>query len=140
MELDLMGAIRASRDYIVALLLKGAIRTGRDDIIALLLERGDVPNLDGTVGLPPSFDSLHCANSKILQLLLEHGVDPNAKFKGRTLLHEASSLARLDLVKPLLEFEADVNGTDDLGCTALFDAVKARNPEIVRWLNEEGCH
>jgi ankyrin repeat protein len=124
----------------VLLDLMGAIRAGRDDIVALLLERGDDPNLDGTVGLPPLFESLHCANSKILQLLLEHGADPSAKFKGRTPLHEASRLARLDLVNTLLKFEADVNGPDDLGRTALFDAVKARNFEIVRRLINEGVN
>lgn len=120
--------------------LMQAIKVGRDDIVKLLLERKADPNFAPTAGLLPSFESLRCANSKILQFLLEHGADPNAKFKGRTLLHQASSLARLDLVQTLLEFDADVNGPDDLGRTALFDAVKARNLEIVRRLVEEGVN
>jgi ankyrin repeat protein len=120
--------------------LMQAIKVGRDDIVKLLLERKADPNFATIAGLLPSFESLRCANSKILQFLLERGADPNAKFKGRTLLHEASSLARLDLVQTLLEFDADVNGPDDLGRTALFDAVKAKNLEIVRRFVDEGVN
>jgi ankyrin repeat protein len=117
-----------------------AIKVGRDDIVELLLEREADPNFATPVDQPPSFESLHRANSKILQLLLKHGADPNAKFKGRTLLHESASLARFDMVQTLLEFDADVNGPDELGRTALFDAVKSGQLEIVRRLVEEGVN
>jgi ankyrin repeat protein len=117
-----------------------AIKVGRDDIVELLLEREADPNFATPVDPPPSFESLHRANSRILQLLLKHGADPNAKFKGRTLLHESASLARFDMVQTLLEFDADVNGPDELGRTALFDAVKSGQLEIVRRLVEEGVN
>jgi ankyrin repeat protein len=111
-----------------------AIKVDRDDIVKLLLEREADPNPDPTctVGQPLSFESLYCEN--LLRFLFIHGADPNAKFKGRTLLHEACSLARLDMVKTLLMCGTKINGIDELGRTALFDAVKSGDPEIVKQL------
>jgi ankyrin repeat protein len=119
--------------------LMEAIRTGHTDLVEIFLSGGVDPDLDA-VGPPASFKSLNCANPKILQLLLEHGADPNAKFQGHSLLHRASSLSRLDLVQILLEFEVDVNASDELGRTALFNAVKARDILIVQRLYRKGVN
>ena len=55
-----------------------------------------------------------------LRRLLDEGLDPNIRnYYGRTALIYATINDRLDIVRLLLEYNADPNITDDEGDTAL---------------------
>ena len=75
------------------------------NLVRLLLNRG----ADPTKGIPllgPSGDP----NTEIIELLLEHGANPNVQdFTGRTPLHEAVRYENFYLVKLLLNYGAKTN-------------------------------
>ncbi|BDI33564.1 hypothetical protein CCAX7_56150 [Capsulimonas corticalis] len=68
---------------------------------------------------------------ELLQLLIAHGADPNARGNGGAPLIRASKLASVDCVAVLLAHGADVNMKDDDGKTALDWST---NPEITKML------
>lgn len=75
---------------------------------------------------------------KILELLLEHKVDPNIQnFSGETVLHEAARSADEKSVKLLLDNKANPNIPDDRGDIPIFFT---GNPEIFRRLLESNTN
>lgn len=58
---------------------------------------------------------------------------------GRTPLHHAAMLGKVDLARTLIANGADINARDDLGGTPLWYAVTERHLSITRLLLEEGA-
>ena len=87
---------------------------------------------------------LLCAYSKrgnIAQItkLMEFGADPNlSDYDGRCALHVAAAENRMDVVKLLLRWNADVSKTDHYQNTPLSDALKAGFYDMARFLSSKG--
>ncbi len=74
----------------------------------------------------------------VVELLLEHGADPNAKSKhGRTPLHQATN--DVELASLLIERGARVDMVDDEGRSPLHSAASFGSREVVQLLIDEGA-
>jgi ankyrin repeat protein len=79
-------------------------------------------------------------HTHIVQALLAHGADVNAKNKfGCTALMMAAVEGHADIVQALLSQGADVNAKDNDGYTALLAAEQMGHKEIVRMLKKDGA-
>ncbi|KAH7330825.1 hypothetical protein KP509_20G003900 [Ceratopteris richardii] len=79
-------------------------------------------------------------NSKLLELLLKKGSDPNATdFYGRTPLHIASANGFIDCVHTLLFYGADPDIEDDDGSVPLWEAIQNRHEYVAELLWREGA-
>ncbi len=77
------------------------------------------------------------STSQAVQLLLEHGADPNVKdSSGSTPLHRMASYGAVPMVKLLLEHGADVTARNNRGLTPV---QVAREAEVVDLLREHGA-
>jgi ankyrin repeat protein len=112
---------------------------GRTEVVKLLLERGADVNAQTWNGT-----ALHSAaergHTEIVKLLLEKGADVNArsKYNNQTALIRASFNGRMDVVKLLLNEGADVYAQDNYGGTAIAEAKKTGQPDIVLLLEKAG--
>ncbi|XP_041469265.1 uncharacterized protein LOC121419047 isoform X4 [Lytechinus variegatus] len=84
------------------------------------------------------------AQSKAEQVkqLLDSGLDINNKDEatgGNTALHWAASFSGLEIIKILLEYNADLNATNSDGTTPLHDAVLRGDVDIVKELVAGGA-
>jgi ankyrin repeat protein len=87
---------------------------------------------------------LHLASEKghinVARVLLEHGVDVNARDRNRfTSLHLASKEGHTDVAQFLLEHGVDVNAWGNLRSTALHLASERGRLEVIRLLLEHGA-
>jgi ankyrin repeat protein len=79
-------------------------------------------------------------HNDLVELLLAHGADVNAKDNGNyTALHEAALAGHNDLVELLLAHGADVNTKDKDGFTALHDAAWHGYKDVVELLLAHGA-
>lgn len=114
-----------------------------------LLEQGADPNI--IVDLPNHFQDRQAGamemaaqleDSAYLRLLLEHRGDPNTIVNSRwetPLLYRAIMSRRLDIVRLLLDFGADINHRDKAGKTPLIEAVTARMFKMALLLLRRGA-
>ena len=65
-------------------------------------------------------------------------IDAKNKY-GRTVLMEAASNGRTDIVKSLIKAGADVNATTNYGNTALMEAARGGYTEIIEILKKAGA-
>ena len=80
-------------------------------------------------------------DTKILELLLEHGADVNIQNKhGDTALIEASYNGHIETTKLLLEYKADPNLKDKDERTALMEASAKGHEEITKLLLQHGAN
>lgn len=115
----------------------------------LLLEYGANPHV--VVELPDGFHAASSGavemasklqDSRYLRALLEHGADPNMivnEENHQTPLYLAIMHRRLDNIKVLLEFEAEINYQDKSLQTPLMRATSARMYEIALFLLRAGA-
>jgi ankyrin repeat protein len=73
-------------------------------------------------------------DEKVVELLLDHGADVNAKNKGMTVLMKAVEKENKNITELLLKNGADANAQDDKKDTALMKAVNKGNKEITELL------
>jgi hypothetical protein len=131
---------------------EGLIRAAREGdlaaIRALLQEDHGRADLNGVAAGPAALrGAVAGRHSEVVSLLLEHGVDPNARASGTgdTALHLAAKAWEPELCELLVEHGADVNARDESLATPLHcAAISPWNPsdaltETARVLVEHGA-
>jgi ankyrin repeat protein len=82
----------------------------------------------------------HFNDPRVVRLLLDHGTDPNVLTEYGTLrmgpLHEASRRGKIEIVRLLVEYGANMELRDGWGMTPLETASHERHGEIVKLLLE----
>ena len=106
------------------------------DVVQLMLQAGADPNRqfrDGRTALLDVAITRHDTARSVLTALLQHGADPNLAHvgTGQTALMAAAVAERVDLVKPLLEYAADVTQLNNAGQSVLDLLSKAWNHRSV---------
>jgi len=87
--------------------------------------------------LPPLFQSYYNELPKVVELLVEHGADPNVIHRPHTSRQTPFlylALGDPDLFELLIEHGADINIQDDYGNTMLHLAVKRRHTDKIHAL------
>ena len=127
-----------------------AVDVGKPEVVRLLLDNGADPNIcceyvDGSQAcwLRPL---LHASHPDIVSMLLDAGAEVNARHRPlygtQTALLQASYFHwefQSSVAELLIRRGADVNITDDAGCTALYRAILSEHYELatrlvqVRW-------
>jgi hypothetical protein len=115
-----------------------AARYGRADLLEKLLDRCGPRTLR-----PVSHRGvLSCAlqaDTKTLQLLLEHGVSARGDFEGTTALHAAAQRGAVEAVRQLLIHDASVDATDLDRRTPLMLAARNGHDDVVGLLLKAGA-
>ena len=118
-------------------LLELAIESEDADALKILFDAG--ADLEGN---PNSslWILTHTENPEILQLLLEHGANPNIPGpEGQIPLHYAIGLRNPQSVEVLLDAGADVNALDENFQTPLIHTIEQGSPAIAAILIEHGA-
>jgi ankyrin repeat protein len=116
-------------------LLRNAVKQNHPSVVKALLAHTKEP-------LAPLFrDALRQHHTEIALLLLESGVDVNARDEaGFTPLHDAALAGNTAAVRTLLDHGANVNIRDkDSGATALYMAATMGREDVVNLLLERGA-
>ncbi|HUT54958.1 MAG TPA: ankyrin repeat domain-containing protein [bacterium] len=121
--------------------LMAAVGKGDVSLLRKLLDSGADPNIKGPCrtyghGCTPLHNSADQGKREICELLLDHGVDINARSgSGQTAL----SMGNPFVMETLLLRGADPNIPDDQGTAPLHKAVRSGNLEMARLLLENGA-
>jgi uncharacterized protein len=111
--------------------------------IKLLLEKGADPNLAGQLDDTPLIVAARWGNAELVALLLARGADVNRRGNlDATPLIVACTTGnpgRVPTVKALIDGGADVTFKSRFGVTALEDAKRNKNEELVKFLIERGA-
>ncbi len=99
-------------------------------IIKWLLKAGANPNAKTNDSRTPLTLASEYADISTFKQLLQAGADP------QPAVHTASTIAQFAL---LLEFNADINLANEIGETALVNAIEQENPELCKFLIENGA-
>ncbi|KII71125.1 Myotrophin [Thelohanellus kitauei] len=70
---------------------------------------------------------------------IKNGLDPNTKLKGRTLLHHAADFGQKEIIRYLLDSNADVNMCDEGGNSVLLTAIYEDHADCVELLLQRGA-
>ncbi|KAI9040728.1 uncharacterized protein KD926_007809 [Aspergillus affinis] len=113
--------------------LYGAAIEGKADIVKLLLERGADPNAQRPDGWTPLLAALRHNFQGVIDLLIDCSdinVNP-VNDEGCTPLMMASEYSSVDVVRSLLEKNADLNKRDMDGWTPLLTALRYSSEEVI---------
>jgi ankyrin repeat protein len=129
--------------------LHQAAMRNRNDVVEWLCTKGvkvNVVDSDGQTPLiiaisqPGGTEYAKTRSMETIRILLRYGADISYRDKdGRTLLHNAVSRSREDIVDLLLKHGADINAKDKYGYTSLHWAVSSKNKEMVELLVARGA-
>lgn len=104
-------------------------------------DRNSVSDQD-TCGYSPLFSAACHGNTEIVQLLLDHGADPNAPERNAPrghALYEAVAGNHLDTAKLLLDHGADPNAQVESSGNPLTQALGKNNTEMINLLYRHGA-
>ena len=117
--------------------LHAASRKGHLDAVSLLLGHGADVNMRRENGCTPLCAAYEGRHLDIMQLLLERGSDMRCSIGG-LLIHFASRQGRADVIRLLLQHNADLNATDKDNCTPLHWASEG-HADVAQILLENGA-
>lgn len=103
----------------------------RDDVSAMLDDNPDLINATGAHDIPLLFHAAISEDSGMVPLLVERGADVNAGWDKNTALHGAAGFGKTDIVRYLIEHEADFMLHDHDGRTPLDVAEATGHEDIV---------
>jgi ankyrin repeat protein len=110
---------------------------GHAEIVRLLLTRGADVNLaaQNSTRVTALHGSVTRGAVDIVQVLLEHGANPNARQEGGFApLHSAAAAGHEGIVRLLVEHGAEISPRSDQGKTPRDFAVERGKPEVAEWL------
>ena len=102
--------------------LNSAIYEGKKEIVTLLIQNGANVNLVDGVSWSPISVAVERNNIEILEILIDRGGNLNTTMNGssnRTLLNFAIEIGSQEIVRTMMENDADVNITENDGWTPL---------------------
>jgi len=112
-----------------------ACQKGHAEIVQLLVDHDrDAMNSHPDKHWPPLWVAVNRGFTSIVKILLEAGVDPNSRYIGRSVLHEAIRKEQVGIVKLLLNAGAVISKKDADNNTPLHSACRMGNKEIISML------
>lgn len=108
-------------------ILHVAVRLGREDLVRFFSEKApDLVKGTKTDGHTPLYDAVHTGvSADTIQTMLKSGANlKESAGEGKTLMHEAVSSGRDELLPLLAGAGLDINARDKRGITPLIQAVK----------------
>jgi ankyrin repeat protein len=115
-----------------------AVQKHDDYEVARLLHTGASPNVLNQWGMPLLNYAIYYGYTRIVDLLLSNGANPNGSEKVIPL-HTAVIANQPAIVQLLLKAHADINKQNKEGQTALMLAVEYNHPDIIRLLLQAGA-
>jgi len=116
------------------------LRTNKVIELKEMLEGGFDPNTKSGEGIYPIHQAIYSDNFEILELLVKHNADLNAKDdKGYTSLMLGALLGKIEAVQKLSQQQVNLNSQDNLGATALIHSVQNNRFIITKILLQEGA-
>ncbi|KAI1416701.1 putative ankyrin repeat protein [Hypoxylon sp. FL1857] len=122
-----------------------AAKYGKHKAIELLvkvaadLKNETSQNSDTDSPKPPLIHAVRIGFRECVRVLLDNGADPNVRCKSGSALSEAVERNDIDIVRMLLEKNADLNHPDDDEATLLMRAVQTGNTDLVSLLIQHGA-
>jgi ankyrin repeat protein len=117
---------------------------GSDNVLQWMLETGISVNITNAVGCTPLLNIARSGNLMMAKVLLEKGADVNVKVTGedsRTCLHAACLCGNVEMVRLLLENEADPDASTSTNMrTPLHWAAQKGHLEIMKILVKFGAN
>eukprot|EP00438_Fugacium_kawagutii_P019447 Skav202439 [mRNA] locus=scaffold2957:52823:54250:- [translate_table: standard] len=105
---------------------------GLTESVRSLLQAGADLNATSTAGVQPLHAAAIAGHAEIVQILVEHGADPNQRhgFAGNSPLHFAAEMGHVEVVRRLCLLKADVEAEKAQGGTALHTAADSNNAAV----------
>jgi len=119
-------------------LLHLAIQKKNYNIVQLLIVMNSDVNILNKKGYSPLHYAVLEGQFNILKLLREKGAEVNTEtyFSNRTPLIDAAALGELNMIKYLIDNNADMNATDSEGYSTLHKAVSIDRLDIVKFFGD----
>lgn len=121
-------------DYLIGLILKNEANDNLSEFASFF-------NQVGSCGRTPLMVASSVGNTRLVDLFLKEGANPNAVgYKLMTALHEASSNGRLEVAKLLINAEAKIDAVSEDGVTPLMCAAAWGYKNLVDLLLKKGAN